>query len=212
MSDAVPRTEYDRVLAQRNHFQIENDTLRLGVAQLRSQLAPQAQRSSVSQNFAPHQSARRDSQSSGSARERTTTERPAQRVCVREHSVSLASYMRAVLEQAPSAMLSMLDDAAQHALWAVMPHTLSARQISVAQRLWGTHWATESSARSFEGVTRVSGKKCDLRIILVRDSAPRVDDDHFVDYPSSSHVSCWEVTSAGAVLKLFTWRSNRAIT
>ena len=216
MSGTVPRTEYGRVLAQRNH-------LRLEVAQLRSQLAPQAQRSPVAQTFAPQQSARRDTQrdsrSSDSACERTTTERPAKRVCAHERSTPLAGYMRAVLEQAPSAMLSILDAAAQHALWAVMPHTLSARQISAAQRLWGTHWANESFARSFDGVTRdvYNRYKCDLRVIFVRDDAPRIDSDNFSDYPSSScsvlplHISCWEATSAGAVLKLFHWeRSTRA--
>ena len=53
MSDTVPRAEYDRVLTQCNHLPSENDALRLDVAQLRSQLAPQAQRSSVAQIFAP---------------------------------------------------------------------------------------------------------------------------------------------------------------
>ena len=138
MSDTVPRAEYDRVLAQRN-------ALRSEVAQPRSQLAPQAQRSLVAQNLAPQQSAQCDSRSSGSARERTTTERPAKRVRVHERSAPLADYMRAVLEQAPSAMLSMLDDAAQRALWAVMPHTLSARQISVAQQLWARTGLTSRS-------------------------------------------------------------------
>ena len=97
--------------------------------------------------------------------------------------------MRAVLEQAPSAMLFMLDDASQHALWAVMPHTLSARQICVAWQLWGTHWANEPFARSFENVTRstYNRNKCDLRVIIVRDNAPRIGDDDFVDYPSRFH-------------------------
>jgi hypothetical protein len=208
MSDTIPITEYDRVLAQRNHPRLE-------VAQLRSQLAPQVQRNLVAQTFAPQQIARHDSRFSDSARERTTTERPAKRVCVHEYNAPLASYMRAVLEQAPSAMLSMLDDATQQALWTVMPHILSARQISVAQQLWGTHWANEPFARSFEGVTRYAYNDhiCDLRVILVRDDAPFVDHDNFVDCPSysSSHVSCWEATSAGAVLKLVAWRNGRAI-
>ena len=215
MNDTVPRIEYDRIMTQRNQVQSENDAMRLDVAQLRSQLAPQAQRSSVSQNFASQQSAQRDSQSSDSACERTTTERPAQRVCVHEHSASLAYYMRAVLEQAPNAILYMLDGATQHALWAVMSRTLSAHLINVAQRLWDIHWANKPVARWFSSCSMrdtYCRKKCHLHIIFVRDHAPRINTN--LDYPSSSNtrVSCWETTSAGTALQLFSWGSTHLST
>ena len=91
MNDTVPRAEYDRIVTQRNHVQSENDAMRLDVAQLRSQFAPQVQCSHVAQIVVLPQSARCYSRSSGSAHERTATVRPAKRLCVYEHSVSSLS-------------------------------------------------------------------------------------------------------------------------
>ncbi len=198
--------EYERVVAQRDELQRGNDALRLENSLLRTQLRVHSSndaRVPVIQVSADQNSQRQLTQSS----------RPAKRARTAPGANgggTLRELMRCVLQQAPTAMLCLLDGATQRSLRFVFPELVTTRRLNTARELYDAHWMNEPFYHSMLRVdcSSFNRHRTDLHLRVVRDNAAEISSSHYFDSPSNVGTSCWEATPRGALLKLYCWNDT----